>query len=227
MKLFRHRLIQVFASFFILIGFPAMAQIAPTANEIAVLRASAERGDAEAQFTLGYRYAAGLGVMKSEVESFKWFRKSAEQGNKGAQYNLAYYYAHGVGVERNEVETVKWYRKAAEQGVAKAQFNLFLHYTYGPVVVKTEATKWLHKAAEQGHGNAQSNVAFRYFTGDGVVKNDLLAYQWFLLAVANGYDENRDSLALLEKRLSVEQRAEGRRFATQWQAAFEKRRKEE
>jgi TPR repeat protein len=218
MKFFRQCLFQVFASFFLIMGTSAWAQDAPTANEIAVLRAGAERGDANMQFVLGYRYASGEGVVKNHVEAVKWFRKSAEQGNEKAQFNLAYHCAQGAGVERNEAEALKWYRKSAEQGLKEAQYALFLHYTYGPVVMKAEAAKWLHKAAEQGHADAQANVGLRYGTGDGVVKSEVLAYMWYLLASANGNDIARKALPLMEKKLTAAQRAQGQRLAKEWQA---------
>ena len=73
---------------------------------------------------------------------------------------------------------------------------------------------------------AQYNLGLCYGEGTGVVKNDLLAYQWYLLASANGNETARDDLPELEAKLTAEQRAEGQRIATEWQAAFEKRQAE-
>jgi hypothetical protein len=84
--------------------------------------------------------------------------------------------------------------------------------------------KWFRKAAEQGRVDAQMNLGSIYADGIGVVKNDLLAYQWYLLASANGDPlAARREVPKLESKLTAEQQAEGQRVATEWQAAFDKR----
>jgi TPR repeat protein len=118
--------------------------------------------------------------------------------------------------------------QAAELGLALAQFNLGGLYYNGTGVAKDpkEAVKWFRKAAEQGDVNAQYNLSVCYENGQGVMKNDLLAYQWNVLACANGKKAAKDDLPALEEKLTAEQRAEGQRLATEWQAAFEKRQAE-
>ncbi len=54
-----------------------------TAADIKVVREAAERGEAWAQFNLGWAYAEGEGVAENDKETVKWFRKAAEQGNAG------------------------------------------------------------------------------------------------------------------------------------------------
>jgi hypothetical protein len=109
-----------------------------------------------------------------------------------------------------------------------AQYNLGVCYDNGVGVVKNEAeaAKLFRKAAEQGHAEAQSALGVCYYNGEGVVKNDSLAYQWFLLASANGNETAKVNVSKLEAKLTAEQRAEGQRLATEWQAAFEKRQAE-
>src|ERR1035441_3068965 len=87
-------------------------------------KASAEQGDAEAQFNLGWCYDDGRGVAKDYVEAVKWYRQAAGQNYIPAQSNLGWCYDNGQGVAKDYVEAVKWYRQAAEQGHAEAQFNL-------------------------------------------------------------------------------------------------------
>jgi TPR repeat protein len=86
----------------------------------------AEKGDAEAQLTLGRRYEKGDGRAQDYVEAVKWYRKAAEQGNAVAENNLGAMYYKGEGVPQDYVEALKWYQKAAEQGNAAASGgNLF------------------------------------------------------------------------------------------------------
>ena len=122
-------------------------------------RKAAERGDANAQYALGYMYANGKGVTKDEVEAVNWYRKAAEQGDANAQYNLGYMYSNGKGVTKDDVEAVKWYRKAADRigGHALAQYAL--GYMYENVLgVKRndiEAVKWYRRATAHGNENAK------------------------------------------------------------------------
>ncbi len=99
----------------------AQAAEAPTPKEIAERRSKAEKGDAVAQFLLGYNYVSGQGVPKDDAEAVKWFRKAADQGDAGAQDSLGRLYGNGQGVPKDETEAVKWFRKAAEQGYSSAQ----------------------------------------------------------------------------------------------------------
>ncbi|MDD4060451.1 MAG: tetratricopeptide repeat protein [Kiritimatiellae bacterium] len=52
-------------------------------------RKAAEKGYAQAQFEIGYRYEKGNGVEKNEEEAMKWYRKAAEQGHAAAQAQIA------------------------------------------------------------------------------------------------------------------------------------------
>jgi len=132
----------------------ALEFVRQKADPLADVRAKAEAGDAQAQYSLGYAYRFGDDVAKDAVEAVKWYRKAAEQGHAQAQFNLGTSYYFGNGVAKDLVEAVKWFRKAAEQGHAMAQTILGSAYSYGVWVKKdlTESEKWYRKAAEQEAG---------------------------------------------------------------------------
>jgi len=88
------------------------------------LRARAERGDAEAQNSLGLRYALGDGIGQDRAAAQHWFELSAKQGYAKGQYNLAVMLGSGLGGQKDHKKSVKWYRKAAEQGLNAADYNL-------------------------------------------------------------------------------------------------------
>lgn len=69
---------------------------------------AAQSGNAEAQFYVGALYSAGVGVLRSDEEAFRWFGRAANQGQSHAMLILAGLYAIGRGVERNNVESYKW-----------------------------------------------------------------------------------------------------------------------
>jgi TPR repeat protein len=75
------------------------------ATMLQLLRPIAERGDAQAQNSLGAMYYNGKGVVKDFKEAVKWYRLAAAQGNISAQLNLASMYYEGEGVAENFVRT--------------------------------------------------------------------------------------------------------------------------
>jgi TPR repeat protein len=99
------------------------------------IKAKAEKGDVEAQFTLAVCYYDGLGVTANEAEAVKWCLKAAEQNHAEAQYRLALYY-NGWTEARDATQAAKWCRKAAEQNLAEAQYRLGIFYFKGEGVVK-------------------------------------------------------------------------------------------
>ena len=131
----------------------------PAAGETfpALLRKTAEQGDAKAQFVLAGLYTFGDGVAKDDAEAARWYRKAAERGHVFAQFMLGGMYASGEGVRMDDGEAVLWWRKAAEQGFADAQFKLGLMYSVGEGVPKDEvqAYVWMNLAAAQGHESAR------------------------------------------------------------------------
>ena len=103
----------------ILIILASFQSIPANQQDIERLQKTAEQGDAEGQFKLGYRYHVGLGVAKDESEAVLWYRKAADQGHVGAQVSLGNMYTSGDGVPEDDREAVKWYRAAAEQGICR------------------------------------------------------------------------------------------------------------
>ena len=58
----------------------------------------AAKGDAEAQYNLGYLYDTN--DKPNYKEALKWLRKSADQNNADAEYALGIMYSDGEGVPR-------------------------------------------------------------------------------------------------------------------------------
>ncbi len=77
-----------------------------------IWRPLAERGDASAQYMVGYLYAQGEGVVSNSGKAIKWYRKAADQGDPDAQLNLGLMYVNGVGVKKSYVSAYKWFALA-------------------------------------------------------------------------------------------------------------------
>jgi len=73
---------------------------------------AAEKGDPEAQNTVGEIFEQGLGTEPNFEIAAVWYRRAAEQGHKGAQFNIGTLYETGKGVEKDKVQALNWYRKA-------------------------------------------------------------------------------------------------------------------
>ena len=88
---------------------------------IALVRRSAEQGQADAQAYIGSCYNEGGDCVSQDyAQAVYWLRKAAEQGQAEAQYNLGRVYYLGDGVSVDKRQAVYWWRKAAEQGQADA-----------------------------------------------------------------------------------------------------------
>lgn len=124
-------------------------------------RVAADRGNARAQFNVGYFYRKGFGVTADAAQAAIWYRKAADQGYATAQNNLGFLYSAGEGVPRDPMQAHHWYQKAAEQGNASAQNNLGWMYLRGEGMTKdtAQARFWFEKAAAQGNRNAQDALA--------------------------------------------------------------------
>ncbi len=153
--------------------------------------------DLQAQFTLGQRYARGLGVEKSDQEATTWFSNAAEQGHVEAQRYMAFAYLNGRGVVKNEPEGIRRLRVAAESGDPQAQRQLGFRYATGAGVPADpiEGTHWFRLSANQDDYMAQYNLAYAYATGRGIPIDPLAALHWYRLAAEQGMPEAQCALA--------------------------------
>jgi len=87
-------------------------------------RPLADRGDAEAQYYLGWLYANGYGLRIDPMTAAGWWKQAAASGHAEAQFALGLAYSAGEGVGKNDEMAVHWYRRAADQGHDEAQHIL-------------------------------------------------------------------------------------------------------
>jgi V8-like Glu-specific endopeptidase len=86
----------------------------------------AEKGDARAQFDIGFMHAYGWGYQRNPADAIAWYRKAADQGLAVAQHFLGLAYVNGEGVRPNDEEAARWFGRAAAQGFAQSQYLLGL-----------------------------------------------------------------------------------------------------
>jgi len=123
---------------------------------IDTLRASAEKGNAEAQYELGNNYLVGAGVQKDRAAAAKWYQHAADQNHAKAQSALGMMYSLGAGVPKDNNVALKWWVMAAEQHDADAQDQIGFAYLLGDGVPKNhvQAYMWFNLAAMNGDKHA-------------------------------------------------------------------------
>ncbi|MGA7807214.1 trypsin-like serine protease [Bradyrhizobium sp.] len=106
------------------------------AAALRLLSPLAEKGDARAQFDVGFMHGYGWGVPRDGAAAIAWYRKAADQGLPVAQHFLGLAYVNGEGVRPDVAEAARWFSRAAAQGFAEAQFMLGLMALDGRGVAK-------------------------------------------------------------------------------------------
>ena len=163
-------------------------------------QSAATKGDARAQFYLGWLYAHGEGVPRDYGKAVEYFRASAEQGYARAENNLGACYAQGLGgLPQDDAEADQWFRKAAEQGDPLAQFSLGRAYEWGRGVVTnlTEAVTWYQRAAEQNQTNAIDALGDLFLGNQGLPADYKKARPWLEQAAARGSLDALNSLGYI------------------------------
>jgi TPR repeat protein len=155
-----------------------------SSQEIKRLLRLAEKGDLEAQTTLGEAYCD----LEQYPEAIKWFRKAAAKDWILAQIAMGDMYYDGLGVQQNYEKAVDWYRKAAEQGDSEGEHSLGEMYRDGLGVTQdfAEAFIWYKRAAEKGSASAQNSLALMYELGAGVPQDYGKAQKWYARAAEKG-----------------------------------------
>jgi localization factor PodJL len=159
------------------------------AQEPTSVQALAARGDANAQYEMGVRFAEGrAGSPRDAKTAAEWFGKAASQGMPLAQYRLGSFYEKGIGVERNTERARVLYQQAAEAGNARAMHNLGVLSVEGNDGKPdyANAALWFRKAAEYGVRDSQFNLAILYARGLGVDQSLVQSYLWFSVAAGQG-----------------------------------------
>jgi TPR repeat protein len=72
-----------------------------------------DRGDADAEFTLGAMHELGNGAPRDRLQAIAWYHKAARQGQTAAQFALGDSYEYGYGVTQDYVTAHMWYSLAA------------------------------------------------------------------------------------------------------------------
>ena len=111
----------------------------------------AEAGDSEAQCSLGYCYALGMGTKADVAKAFYWRKEAAKKGNADALFDMVCYYLNGNFVEKDINKALYLLYKSAIRGCLPAQEKLGRFYYEGKYVEKDlgKAVMWYRINTEQ------------------------------------------------------------------------------
>jgi TPR repeat protein len=143
-------------------------------------QSKADHGNAEAQFSLGLKFASGKPAKPDYAKAAHWYLMAANQNHALAQFNLGLMFAGGQGVAKDQDQALMWIQKAARQGDAGAQYHLGMRH---------------RRASFDGPPKDK-------------LESNLEAYKWFRLAAAQGYRASaaaREDLAIEFTRAQVEE----------------------
>lgn len=178
-------------------------------------RTLAAAGDPRGENGLGVLYLRGDGLERNVERAVELFRSAAKRGLRAAEKNLGELYAEGVGVPRDDRLAARWFGLAAARGDPGAQVRLGVMHAQGRGVPQdhARAMELFRQSANQGNAEAQANVGHLYRAGYGVARDYVLAYAWYGVAAASGFNmgpELRESVAQL---LTPSQLEQGRSVA--------------
>lgn len=131
---------------------------------VQIIKIAAELGYAEAQFSLGGRYRAGLGMNKNYEEAFHWISKAAKQGHVEARYYVGTMYRRGKGTDIDLTKADELTLKAAELGSAPAQHAIG-KFLLGKSGKEAQALKWIQRSADNGYCIAQYDLGMFHLEG--------------------------------------------------------------
>ncbi len=177
----------------------AAYQVKDYQRALEIIRPLAQKGNSQAQVTLGIMYDFGHGVPKDSQEAIKWYIKAAKQGIPIVQHDVGVKYFQGQGVEQDYQQAAYWWEQSANAGLADSQYNLGLMYYRGLGIQQDykKAAELFLAAAEQGYSNAQYSLAVIHAFGQGMEKDYVKALIWFRKAAAQGVAQAQFNLGVL------------------------------
>lgn len=114
----------------------------------------AEKGSADALYSLGQLYRRGEGVEKNPGTAKTYYEKAARMGHNFAQSNLGTLYF--MEDPPNMDQAIKWWKEAASNGEPNSQYRMGVLYFNGDDLPVDQVTgyAWMLHAVAQGHQDA-------------------------------------------------------------------------
>jgi len=126
-------------------------------DKLLALKELAKRGDATAQFVIGWIYYFGEGVSQDYTKAFQWFSKAAKRNHSIAQTFLGSMYKKGRGVDIDCVQADFWFNVAASSEEIARESRAEMEKNMSPEQIeqaRTLAREWLGKHKSPNGSNS-------------------------------------------------------------------------
>ena len=134
-----------------------MAEKKRNEKKVKRTKESAEGGNADAMYNMGFFHTNGMyGLKKDDGEAYKWYEKSADAGSAKGMAAVGASLLKGWGVEKDQTEGLIVTASAAAKGSAYACCQLgYIYYkgVFGSKVNYVKAKFWLEKAIAEDSFN--------------------------------------------------------------------------
>ena len=183
-------------------------------RELALLAASAMKGDMQAAYEMGRAFHLGAESLRQDyTRAFRLYKLAAEAGHAAAQFHLGMLYSTGTGIPYRakrgiggfskfnrayNVEAAKWYEKAANNDHDEAAHYLGNLYAAGSIDFEQDykqALKWYRKADSLGNLSALNNMGYLYDEGLGTRRDRAKALECYARAAEAGHAEAQMNLS--------------------------------
>lgn len=165
-------------------------------------RLAADKGNVNAQFSLGILYYCGIGMKSpNKSASFRYLKAAALNGHAKAQYCYGICLANGEGVKMNKTKAVRFFRLSAENGYDEAQYcyGRCLFNAFGIKQDYKEAAKYFKMAFEQGNAKAAFFYGLCLHQGLGVKEDKEETLKYLKFAADNNIDDAKKLIEIMEK----------------------------
>ena len=123
----------------------------------------AERGNADAQFTIGRFYFESEHLPNALDQARYWLTRSAEQQHAQAMLQLAGLFELARAAFQDSAKAFKWYLRSAQLGLPAAQSQVGYFYLSGHGQVHQDcqqALHWFEQALAREHPGADANIVW-------------------------------------------------------------------
>ena len=177
------------------------------AEAYCIMRPLAERGDADAQYNLGWMYMNGYGLRVNDSLALEWWNKASDQGHVDASFSIGMLYSLGDGdVPKDSKKAIDYYLLAVKAGHEDAVIILqsmmmrndkeisgrmhSIIYDYGLLFGQVRKVKASKLNARNGP-SVESKIVAQLVNGQNVLEMDKQG-KWSQVAILfnDGIDES-------------------------------------
>lgn len=166
----------------------------------------AEKGNPNAQFTLGLMYQFGRGTEVNYKEDFRWQKAAADQDFPRSHYQVGLSYLFGRGVKADIHKAIKHFDAGQKLGHANSAARLAQIYAAGKFGIKQDFDKAraLHvKAAKQTIYSSVFRLGGMYFSGMGVPTDEYRGMLLILVAANHNDESAKKTIKAFEEELKL------------------------